>query len=185
VRLLVRAAVVVAAAGGFLAALAVSASADVVEPSSAYQPASTALLEEGAPGPAAELAVPEPSSEPKAEPPPVAETRDVPVATPAPEHQVRAVPVHIARREPEPRPAGLPAAVRPFVTGVERIGAYLGRVVSACQVAAGSGAGVPVLALAVLSVATALTRRRVIGTRSIADEEARELLFAGEVIAPG
>ena len=186
-RLLVRTAVVVAAAGGFMLAVALSASADVVEPSSAYQPASAELFANGAPQeaetlPAEETVAPEPVGETS---PSVAETRDEPVATPAPEPQVRPVPAHIKRTEPAPQVSGLATLVRPFSAGLERIGSYLGRVVSACQVAAGSGAGVPVLALAVLSVVAALDRRRVFGTRTTTDEDVPELLYATEVIAPG
>jgi hypothetical protein len=187
-RLLVRAGLVVAAAGGFLFVVALTASADVVEPSSAYQPASTELLNQSGPGavgslPADEMA----GTEQVGETSQVAETRDeVPPATPAPEHQVRPAPTHIVRtEEPAPHESGLASVVRPLRVGLEQIGSYLGRVVSACQVAAGSGAGVPVLALAVLSVVAALERRRVLGTRFITDEDVPELLYAREVIAPG
>ncbi len=186
-RLLVRAGLVLAAVGGFLFVVASSASADVVEPSSAYQPASTELLKQGSSGsvgslPAAQTA----GTEHVGETSQVAEARDEAPATPAPEHQVRPAPTHIVRmEEPAPHESGLASVVRPLRVGLEQIGSYLGRVVSACQVAAGSGAGVPVLALAVLSVAAAFQRRRVLGTRFIADEDVPELLYATEVIAPG
>lgn len=186
-RLLVRAGLVLAAAGGFLFVAALTASADVVEPSSAYQPASTELLKQGGPGSVESLPTEETAgTEQVGESSPVAETRDAAPATPAPEHQVRPAPAHIVRTEqPAPHESGLASVVRPLRVGLEQIGSYLGRVVSACQVAAGSGAGVPVLALAVLSVVAALERRRVLGTRFITDEDVPELLYAPEVIAPG
>jgi hypothetical protein len=187
VRLLVRTALVVGAAGGFMLAVAASASADVVEPSSAYQPASTELVKHSGSEtmgslPAEKAVGTEQTGESS---PVVAEPRDAAPATPAPEHQVRPAPAHIVRTEPEPHESGLATAVRPLTVGLERIGSFLGRVVSACSVAAGSGAGVPVLALAVLSVVVAFERRRVLGTRFIADEDVPELLYATEVIAPG
>lgn len=183
-RPLVRLGLIVAAAGGFLLALSLTASADVVEPSSAYQPASTALIQNG-PG-AAALPTEEKAATGSGEASQPTETRDAEVAaTPAPEHQVKPVPAHITHTSPTPQGSALDRAVRPLGVGLERIGAYLGRVVSTCQVAAGSGAGVPVLALAVLCVVTALNRRRVFGTRPSTDEDVPELLYATEVIAPG
>jgi hypothetical protein len=187
VRLLVRAGLVVGAAAGFLFAVALHASADVVEPSSAYQPASTKLVKHSGATPADPLpAEQEKVGTETGEPSPVVvETHDVVPATPAPEHQVRPAPAHIVRTEPAQHESGLATAVRPLTIGLERIGSFLGRVVSACSVSAGSGAGVPVLTLAVLSVVAAFERRRVLGTRFIADEDVPELLYAGEVIAPG
>lgn len=183
-RPLVRLALIVGAAGGFTLALSLSASADVVEPSSAYQPASTVLIERG-PG-AGALPTEDAAAADKGEASRIAETRDAGVAaTPAPEQQVMPVPSHITHTRTAPQDSALERAVRPLGVGFERIGAYLGRVVSTCQVAAGSGAGVPVLALAVLSVVTALNRRRVFGTRPATDEDVPELLYATEVIAPG
>lgn len=184
-RLLVRLGLILTVAGGFVLALALSASADVVEPSSAYQPASTKLLEEG-PGAGTTLPAEEKAAPDKGEASRAAETRDAAVpATPAPEQQVKPAPAHITRTEPVSQDSALARAARPFSVGLERIGSYLGRVISTCQVAAGSGAGVPVLALAVLSVVAALDRRRVFGTRSTTDEDVPELLYATEVIAPG
>lgn len=184
-RPLLRLGLVLTAAGGFMIALALSASADVVEPSSAYQPASTELLTKG-PGAGTTLPVEEKAAPGMGEASRPAETRDAVVpATPAPEHQVRPAPAHITRTAPVSRDSALARAVRPFSVGLERIGSYLGRVISTCRVAAGSGAGVPVLALAVLSVVAALDRRRVFGTRTTTDEDVPELLFATEVIAPG
>jgi hypothetical protein len=186
VRLLVRAGLILAAAAGFVVAVTLVASADVVEPSSAYQPASTALLN-GSPEAAGSLPAEETvGSEPTGETSPaLAEARDEPVLTPASEHQVRPAPAHITRKEPAPHESGLATVVRPLRAGLEQIGSYLERVVNACQVAAGSGAGVPVLALAVLSVAIALERRRLLESRFTTDEDVPELLFATEVIAPG
>ena len=183
-RSLVRLGLIVAAAGGFVLALSLTASADVVEPSSAYQPASTSLIEKG-PG-ADALPAEERTAAGSGEASQPTETRDAGVAaTPAPEHQVKPVPAHITHTTPESQSSALERAVRPLGVGFERIGAYLGRVVSTCQVAAGSGVGVPVLALAVLCVVTALNRRRVFGTRPATDEDVPELLYATEVIAPG
>lgn len=184
-RPLVRLALIFAAASGFLLALSLTASADVVEPSSAYQPASTVLLERG-PGagalPAEEGAAAGTGEASRT----TTETREAEVAaTPAPEHQVKPAPARVTTTSSAAQASALVRAMRPFGVGFERIGAYLGQVVSTCQVAAGSGAGVPVLALAVLSVVTALNRRRVFGVRPATDEDAPELLFATEVIAPG
>jgi len=182
--------ILLAAAGGFVVALALTSSADVVEPSSAYQPASTALLEEGN-GPKAPSNLPAEGEEAVApdapgETSPVAETRVEPApATPLPELQVGPAPSHIVRTEPASGETALEKVVRPLGAGLERIGSYLERVVSACQGAMGSGAGVPVLALAVLCTAAALDRRWVLGTRSTTDEDAPQLLYATEVIAPG
>lgn len=185
-RSLVRLGLILTAAGGFVFALALSASADVVEPSSAYQPASTALLEKGPPGAETTLPTEEAAASGLGEASQDAETRDAVVpATPAPEHQVRPAPAHITRMDPVSHDSVLARAARPLSVGLERIGSYLGRVISTCQVAAGSGAGVPVLALAVLSVVAALDRRRVFGTRLTTDEDVPELLYATEVIAPG
>ncbi len=180
-RSLVRLGLILTAAGGFVFACALSASADVVEPSSAYQPASTALLGGSEALPTEDAAAPGTGEASQS-----TETRDAEVAaTPAPEHQVRPVPAHITRTEPVSQDSSLAEAVRPFSVGLERIGSYLGRVISTCQVAAGSGAGVPVLALAVLSVVAAFDRRRVFATRPTTDEDVPELLYATEVIAPG
>ncbi|MGH2758256.1 MAG: hypothetical protein ACRDKJ_01705 [Actinomycetota bacterium] len=182
-----RTAILLAAAGGFVVALSLVASADVVEPSSAYQPASTALLEEShstqvATGLPAEGAV---APQATGEISPDAEARVEPApATPLPELQVGPAASHIVRAEPASESV-VEKAVRPLGAGLERIGSYLARVVSACQEAASSGAGVPVLALAVLSVAAAFDRRRVLGARTATDEDAPELLYASEVIAPG
>ena len=184
-RSLVRLGLILTAAGGFVFALALSASADVVEPSSAYQPASTRLLEKG-PGAGTTLPVVEKAAPGVGEASPAAESRDTVVpATPAPEHQVRPAPARITRAEPVSHDSALARAARPLGVGLERIGSYLGRVISTCQVVPGAGAGVPVLALGVLSVVAALDRRRVFGTRLTTDEDVPELLYATEVIAPG
>jgi hypothetical protein len=183
-----RTAILLAAAGGFVVALSLAASADVVEPSSAYQPASTALLEESHSTEAATGLPAEESVAPQAtgEVSPDAEARVEPApATPLPELQVGPARSHVVRAEPAPSESALDRAVRPLGAGLERIGSYLARVVSACHEAASSGAGVPVLALAVLSGAAALDRRWVLGTRPTTDEDAPELLYASEVIAPG
>ena len=186
-KLLVRTAILLAAAGGFVVALSLAASADVVEPSSAYQPASTALLEETSGTQAATGLPAEESVAPQAtgEISPDAEARVEPApATPLPDLHVGLAPSHIVRTESVSESV-VEKAVRPLGAGLERIGSYLARVVSACHEAASSGAGVPVLALAVLSVATALDRRWILGIQPTTDEDAPELLYASEVIAPG
>jgi hypothetical protein len=187
-RVLMRTAILLATAGGFVVALSLAASADVVEPSSAYQPASTALLEDSH---STEAATGLPAEEPVApqatgEVSPDAEARVEPApATPLPELQVGPARSHVVRAEPASNESVLDKAVRPLGAGLDRIGSYLARVVSACHEAASSGAGVPVLALAVLSAAAALDRRWVLGIRPTTDEDAPELLYASEVIAPG
>lgn len=188
-RLLVRAGLTLAAAAAFCVAMAVHASADVVEPSSVYQPASTSLLQDpktgmqGSQMPKPESAQPKPLGETS---PTVAEPRDqVAPATPAPEPQVRAVPAHITRPEPVPQQSDLSQALHPLRVGFREIGSYLGRVVSSCQVPMGSAAGGPVLVLGVLSMVAALIRRQVLGIWPTTDEDAPERLYATEVIKPG
>jgi hypothetical protein len=156
-----------------------------VEPSSAYQPASTSLLANGGPEGMEAAPADETNKGMEAEQAPVAEARDGAAETPAPEPQVRPAPAHIKRTEAAPHESGFARVIHPLSSGLQQVGSSLGRLVSACQVAAGSGAGVPVLALAVLSVAAAFDRRRVLGTRIITDEDAPDLLYATEVIAPG
>lgn len=188
-KVVVRAGLILAAAAGCYFALAATASADVVEPSSAYQPASMALMDREA-ATADKPVAPAEGSKPMGEAPQASpsgpEAQPVTPAVPASESQVKPAPAHLLQRlEPTAGESVLATAVHPLSAGFERIGSYLGRVVNACQVAAGSGSGVPVLALAVLSVAVAFTRRRVLGTRSAADEDVPDRLYATEVIAPG
>jgi hypothetical protein len=179
--------ILLAAAGGFCVALSLSAQADVVEPKSAYQPASVGLLEKGAPG--TDVSVPEGQQE--AAVPKVQEAKEAPVAeevpaTPAPEQQVvRQVPTAIAPSATREAPSLADRIVHPFQVGLEHIRATLGRAVSACKVGFGAGAGGPVLVLGVLCMAIPFTRRRVLGTRRAADEDAPEFLFAWELTPPG
>jgi MYXO-CTERM domain-containing protein len=193
-RLAVRAGLILLGAGALWMVLSSSAFADVVEPDSAYQPASTGLVaDEGQKAPTPKQ-MPKPDSsdakmaakdpEPKASRAVKEEVAADP-ATPAPEPQVRPAPVEIAPPDPAPRMTVMARAIRPLVVGFQHIGSYLERVVSACQVAVGSGAGGPVLVLGVLSLVTAFVRRRVLGTWSATDEDVPELLFATEVIKPG
>lgn len=187
-RLLVRAGMVAAGVLAFCGAWSAVASADVVEPSSAYQPASTQLLTEKQKAPAAgemHKPEPEPAALGEASQAPKEPVLDEAPATPAPEPQVRAVPAHITPRESHPESSVVERVTTPLRAGFQHIGSYLGRVVSTCQVAAGSGAGGPVLVLAVLSVVAAFERRRVFGTRPATDEDAPELLYATDVIKPG
>ena len=95
---LFKALILIAAAGGFCIALSMSAQADVVEPTSAYQPASTVLLDKEAAADlpsGAQAEAPKPLDtvvEPEAA---VIEQPEV-AATPAPEQQVvRQVPTAV------------------------------------------------------------------------------------------
>jgi hypothetical protein len=89
----------------------------------------------------------------------------------------------VARAEQVPAP--LERVVSSVHRGWHNVGVFLGQAAGACQVGMATGAGGPVFVLAVLSLATALTRQRVLRTRLVADEDAPEFLYAWEVIAPG
>jgi hypothetical protein len=197
VRSVIRAAVLVAAAAGFCGALSLTASADVVEPTSAYQPASTGLIEEGSTAAAlkeleaAEEANPPAEQTEKAKP---AEEEAAPASpapvpvTPAPEHVVRSARVPAAESAQSTSSVSVTLVdhiTQPFRIGLEIIEASLGRVVSACDAGFGTGAGGPALILAVLALAAPLIRRRVIGTRWTTDEDVPEFLFAWEQTPPG
>ena len=181
---LVRAFIVLAAAGGFAVVLSVAARADVVEPSSAYQPASVGLLEKGS-GPTADMPGPAKVSPGKA--PEVVETpSEVAEATPAPEQQVvRQVPATIMQPSAVHVPSAVDRVVHPLRIGLEHMRASLGRVVSACAVGFGTSAGGPALVLAVLSIVIPFARRRVTSIRWAADEDVPEFLFAWELTPPG
>jgi hypothetical protein len=185
-----------AGAAGLSLVLSAAASADMVEPTSAYQPASVALLNEKA----AADAMPEPAkteaterqakkAKPKAEKaekPKAEQLAEVAEPTPAPEQVVRQAPAHLTRSHTQTEaPSVADRIVHPFRTGLEQIGAALGRAVSACEVGAVPGAGGPALALAVLSLAAPLIRRRIIGIRRTADEDVPEFLYAQELTPPG
>jgi hypothetical protein len=179
-----------------LLGLARGASADVVDPESAQQPVSAALMASPAPGSASEpapvipkanaagaaLAEGAPVAAPAASPAPA-------VSTPAPEQAVTEAPAFI-------RPSAVQVAAGVAVEGLrtswegirhgfDDAGEFLGRAASACRVGVSTGVGGPILVLAVLGLVTALERRRVLGTRSAADEDAPEFLYARAVIAPG
>jgi len=184
VRMLIRAAVMVAAAAGLCLALSQVASADVVEPKSAYQPASVGLLEEKE---AAKVVAEEPAkADPKTAEAKEEKPDEVVVATPAPEQVVRQAPALAPRSAvTTPEPSLAHRITHPLRVGFREIGASLGRVVGACDVGFGSGAGGPVLVFAVVALATPFIRRRVFATRWTADEDVPEFLFARELTPPG
>jgi hypothetical protein len=76
--------------------------------------------------------------------------------------------------------------MHPLRSGFDRVGQYLGRVVSACEVGgSGTGTGGPVVVLAVLGVVAALERRWALMVQPATDEDAPEFLYAGELTPPG
>ncbi len=180
-RALFKAMILLAASAAFFLALSLSARADVVEPKSAYQPASTALLSERV---AADL--PTAAAEPKVEEPPIETIERPEVApTPAPEQQVvRQVPTAVVPTA-EHRRSLIDQIVHPLRIGVEHLKTSLGRVVSACEVGFGTGAGGPVFVLGVLSVAIPFIRRRVAMTRWATDEDVPEFRYVRELTPPG
>jgi hypothetical protein len=179
---LIKAALVLAGAAGLCLALSSVSSADVVEPESAFQPASVALLSEDADAFApiekgmVEAAMAEKTSK-----------VDEVVETPAPEEQIRRAPVHLVRPNTivETGRSVADAIVHPLRIGLRHIGASLGRVVSACEIAVGTGAGGPVLTFAVLALVAPFIRNRVVGTRWSTDEDVPDLLYAWELTPPG
>jgi hypothetical protein len=188
VKALFRALILLAAAGGFCFALSMTAQADVVEPKSAYQPASTELLNDEA---AADLAAPAGAEAPKPQDAAIQEAAEPAIEqpevapTPAPEQQVvRRLPTAIAPSL-DRTPSLVDHVVHPLRIGVEHLKTSLGRVVSACEVAFGTGAGGPVLVLAVLSMVIPFIRRRVMMTRWATDEDAPEFLYVWELTPPG
>lgn len=175
-----RAGLVLVCAAGFCIALGVAASADVVDPASAYQPASTELVS-GKPDGQESLLPSAPLDGSFFTAP-----SDEVVATPAPEQVVTQAPAHIVRAIPSPNDGtALDRAVRNVGSGFKNIGALLGRVASACQVGLATGTGGPVVVLAVLSGLTAITRRRALFARWATDEDVPELLYAWEITPPG
>lgn len=185
-RVVLRAGLVLVGAAAVCVAFGSAASADVVDPASAYQPASTRLVSEE---PSAEEQKPLLPAKPMEQAfYPVGEHQDGEVAaTPAPEQLVTQAPARAERAEPPAEQAGsaLERAIDRAGEGFHDISAFLGRVTSAAQGGAASGAGGPALVLAVLAVVTALDQRRVLRTRWVTDEEAPELLYAREIICPG
>jgi hypothetical protein len=179
-RTLLRAGVLAVAAAGFCVALSSAASADVVEPKSATQPAAAGLLEqEAVKAVAAAEAPPEGQETPKAQP----------EATPAPEQVVRQAPPvrHIVRADTtvRPEPSVVERVTHPLRMGFQQVGATLGRVIDACSVGFGSGAGGPVLVFAVLSLAFPFIRTRVLMARGITDERVSDFLLVRELTPPG
>lgn len=178
---LVKTAIVLVGAGAFCWALSAAASADVVTPRSAYQPASTNLLSSA---PAAR----EMPSRVKTESVKVAAAgaESKPEPTPASEQVVRPARVPTAHENARPEsPSVAYRLAHPFGVGLDHLTASLGRAVGACEVGFGTGTGGPVLVLAVLGMAIPFIRRRVIGTRWTADEDVPEFLYAWEQTPPG
>lgn len=179
-----------AAAAGFCVAFSLSASADVVEPKSAYQPAAGGLLQEEA----AKKAVADSSAaaeekaaaDAKAAKLAKKEADEVVEPTPAPEQVVRQAPSRLTESTvTRSGPTLADRVTHPLRVGFYKIGASLGRVVGACEVGFGSGAGGPALVFAVLGMAAPFIRRRVFATRWTADEDVPEFLFARELTPPG
>jgi len=184
--------IVGAGAFGLLLAFAPAASAEVVDTGSPYQPAATSLVAPSGEGSTAEgadrgeraslplrMAVPAEAEAAPAAP--------APLPTAAPEVVVRPVPAPHAGQ-----PVGVEALPRSEQGPIHRVqgafgraGAFLGEMVSACLVGVAGGTGGPVLLLAVLGMATALTGRRLFMGRWLTDEEPPEFLYVWDVIAPG
>lgn len=183
---LIRAGIMLAVAGGFCLAFSLSASADVVEPNSAYQPAFTAMLEDETAVAAklAEQAAPQAAKEEAAA---AAQKQQVSEseATPAPEQAFRPASVPVIKSSSSVSVSLVNRITHPLRIGLEHIEASLGRVVSACETGFGTGNGGPMFVFAVLALAVPLIRRRVIGTRWTTDEDVPEFLFAWELTPPG
>lgn len=203
--------IVAAGALGFLFALAAPAAADLVTPNAAEQPVSSSLdgsppkpiesseeSEEGSSGEAAgeqpmaaEDAAPAAEAEegaaaeaPAPAPTPLAPP---PVYTPVPETVIERVSPPVADRiaeagESEAASLGMLERAR---RGMREAGVVLKQVVRACQVGVGQTTGGPIVVLAVLSMVTALERRRALRARLATDEDVPEFLYAWDVIAPG
>jgi hypothetical protein len=184
---LIKAALVLVGAAGLCLALSSASSADVVEPESAFQPASLGLLSKDAP--AGDFSAGAPIEEGMVKAAMAAEPKlDEVVETPAPEEQVvRPAPVHLVRPNTfvETSRSVAEAIVHPLRIGFRHIGASLGRVVSACEIGLGTGTGGPVLVFAVLALAAPFIRNRVVGTRLSTDEDVPDLLYAWELTPPG
>ena len=181
-KVLVKALIVAGGIIGVSVVLSSAARADVVEPRSAYQPASVGLLSEEA----AAAAMPEPTTtEVPTDAKKAPEEPEATPATPAPEQQVvRQVPAAVQDLHAE-RSSVVHRLMDPFRVGFEHIGASLARVASACDVGLATGPGGPVLVLAVLGMALPFARRRFSRSRRAADEDVPEFLFAWETTPPG
>lgn len=186
---LVRGVFLVAVAVGAGVALSAVAHADVVEPASAYQPASVRFVDEDAAAaamPAAEEPKPDKADVAKKKKTKAEPAADLPAATPAPEQQVvRPASLPLVHEQAERAASASGRVVHPIRVGLEHIGASLGRVVNACQVGLATGPGGPVLVLAVLSMAIPFARRRISSIRRTADEDAPEFLYVWELTPPG
>ena len=189
VKTLIRAVVLLIGATGFCVALSVAASADVVTPRSAYQPAAGDLLKST---PAtADMAGPAKAESDKAKAE-VEGAEQVPAGevaepTPAPEQMVSAARTPVTRPDQARTPPLSPVdrLVHPLRVGLQQLEASLGRVVTACEVGFGTGNGGPLPVLAVLVLAVPLIRRRVIGTRWATDEDVPDFRFVWEQTPPG
>lgn len=106
-------------------------------------------------------------------------------ATPAPEQVVTRSATSVqAPPAEDPVPTGTARDARP-TSRSKGFGAFLAEAASACRVGAASMSGGLGLVAALLGSALALTRHRIVPFRSVGDEEAREFLYAWDVIAPG
>jgi hypothetical protein len=180
-RFLIKGAILVAAAAGFVCVLSAGASAKVVDPGAAYQPNTVGL---------AKIAVDasKPSTNPfasSATAPQISKADPAP-ATPAPEPVAPRVEARSSSSAPSGQSeAPLARVVQPIRRGARWFGSYLERVVSSCPVGPVSATGGPVIALAVLGVGLALNRRWVLAAQPTTDEAVPEFLFAWELTPPG
>jgi hypothetical protein len=117
----------------------------------------------------------------------VQQPSDEVVATPAPEQVVTRAPSALSRVRTVRAVEGsaFDRVVEGLRTGQHKVGEFLGRVVSGCQVPFGSGTGGPVLVLGVLLVTTAFAGRRFFGIRLATDDGVPRFLFARELTPPG
>ena len=198
-RTLLRAVIILAAGLWALLHLASGAAADITDPNQPFRPIEPSYLPvtpapAGDPAASQEAAPPVPSAAPGSaeaalsEPAPSAAV-PTPAPTIAPEPAMRRAPQPVVRAttaqvtptsalDPEPRP--VPQGL------VSKAKSFLSELASQCNVAAGQATGGPVvLLLAVLGTAAALDGGRVLRIRRPSDEELPELLYAGDVIAPG
>ena len=185
-KLAVRLGVVLAGAGAFLFAIALTASADVVDPASPYQPASTKLMSaKPSPGTTEGMVPAKPLEQEFAAG--EGDVRGEAVATPAPEQVVTRAPTRVVRpqRAPVRSEPALQGATDAARAGIVDVAAFLGRATSAGHEGGGSLTGGPVIVLAILGMVAALIRRRVLRTGWATDEEMPEFLYAREVVCPG
>lgn len=202
--------IVTTGAFGLLLAFASAAKADITNPSSPgkpYQPQSGFLQPSKVEPKGQPAATPAPTPAPQpiqeeqpaeqptvatGQTPGVAAPAATPAAAPAPEHVVTKAAPSIHRSgsngsgllgAPSRRP--FDQAIGAVHNGLQQAGAFFGEVASACKVGVASSTGGPVLVFAVLGIATALERRRISMIRPATNEDAPEMLYAWDVIAPG